>query len=96
MFLVIEHSRRWSVILKFLWENIFKQETLQNPRFGVSSEIIVGAHNQTGITSTPTFLFMEHSKSWSVILQFLWENIFKQEALQNPRYYPWSILKVGQ
>jgi hypothetical protein len=58
--------------------------------------ILVGKHIQTGITSKPTFLFMEQSLSWSVILQFLLENISKQELLQNKRFYSWSSLEVGQ
>ena len=61
-------------------------------------EILVGKHIQTRITSKPTFLFMEHSISWSVILIFLWENIFKQETLQNPQFLfmkhskSWSVI----
>ena len=70
-FLFMEHSISWSVILIFLWENIFKQETLQNPQFFIQevfqklvsdSAIIVGKYIQTRNTSNPTFLFMEHSK----------------------------------
>jgi hypothetical protein len=61
-----------------------------------NSDILVGEHIQTRSTSKPTVLSMEHSISWTVILIFLWENIFKQKSLQNPRFYSWSILKVGQ
>ena len=48
------------------------------------SAIFVGKHLQTRITLKPTFLFMEHTISWSVILQFLWGNMVKEESIENP------------
>ena len=60
------------------------------------SAIFVGKHLQTRITAKPTFLIMEHTISWSVVLQFLWENIVKEESIENPRVYTWSMLEVDQ
>ena len=54
--------------------------------FVSDSAILVGKHILTKITSKSTFLFLEHSRSWSVILQFLWENILKKESRQNPHF----------
>ena len=130
----MEHSKNWSVILKFLWDNLPKQELLQNPRFyswsiikvgqwfcnscgktysnkkhfnthvfihGAfeklvsDSEIFVGKHSNKKHLKTHVFIHGQ-SKSWPAIQKLLWESIFKQESLQHPLFYSWSILRVGQ
>ena len=42
-------------------------------------------------------LIITWSKTWGNIWKkFLWENIFKQDSLQHPRFYLWIILIVDQ
>jgi hypothetical protein len=59
------------------------------------SAILVKKHIQTRNTSIPTVLFMEHSRSWSVILKFLWENIQTRNTSKSTFLFMGS-LKVGQ
>ena len=102
-FVFLEHSRSWSAILQLSQENIFKQESLQNPCFyswsilevGQWFGILVGKHIQTRITSKPTFLFMEHSQSCQLFCNscgktYSYKNHFK------PTFYSWNILVVSQ